>query len=158
MVSWLGKGRSAHLPKSSSAILTYLLRSSALFPLIEASTTTHTPRQYLESCKQSSLSIILSWLVAVENLRYRRRTRTLTRVKTRMALTVLKTCCPGESSATQLSRILILSLRNFRARAPITAAFRRGTSTAMEVEFRGCRRSRWKQVPACAEYICTESQ
>lgn len=40
--------------------------------------------------------------------------RTLTRVRARMALTVLKICCAGDASTAFLSRILTLSSRILR--------------------------------------------
>jgi len=101
-----------HLSKSLIAIPTRSLRSSGFLPRITIPSSSHTSKQYPDSCTESSLLIILSCSDHQRKSTDGRRTRALTRTRARIVLTTLKTCFAGEASAISLFRISILASRS----------------------------------------------
>jgi len=101
-----------HLSKSSSATFTDSSRLLAFLPWTTVFSTSHTLKQYSDSCVESLSSSILSWLGYQRGSEGCRGTRKLTRTRARAAPTVWKTCFAEEASTAFLFKILILSSRS----------------------------------------------
>lgn len=102
------RGQSTHLSKSLSAVLTDSSRSPKPLPRITVFSTSHTLKQYSDSCTESSSSAISSWSSHQLQFTDGHRTRELTRTRARIALTVPKTWFAGGTSTAFLFRISIL--------------------------------------------------
>jgi len=87
-------------------------RPSASLPWIAVFSTSHTLKQYSDSCTESLSSISLSWFGYRSESTGGRRMGALTRTRARVVLTVLKTCFAEETSTASLFKISILSSRS----------------------------------------------